>query len=89
MASFEQDLIDAARSIVIVSPYFQKDRIVKLLPILQKALASGVDIVTHTKGPDSYAPEKQESIREASSMMKQAGITCSCAQRTAAAICNY
>ena len=74
MASFEQDLIDAARSIVIVSPYFQKERIVKLLPILQKALASGVDIVIHTKGPDSYASEKQESVREASNMMEQAGI---------------
>ena len=74
MDSFEQDLIDAARSIVIVSPYFQKERIVKLLPILQKALASGVDIVIHTKRPDSYATEKQESVREASSMMEQAGI---------------
>lgn len=75
MGSFEQDLIDAVRSIVIVSPYFQKERVVKLLPILQKALASGVDIVIHTKGPDSYAPEKQESVREASSMMEPAGIT--------------
>ena len=74
MASFEQDLIDAAQSIVIVSPYFQKERIVKLLPILQKALASGVDIVIHTKGLDSYASEKQESAREASAMMEQAGI---------------
>ena len=74
MASFEQDLIDAAQSIVIVSPYFQKERIVKLLPILQKALASGVDIVIHTKGLDSYASEKQESVREASSMIEQAGI---------------
>ena len=74
MASFEQDLINAARSIVIVSPYFQKVRIVKLLPILQKALASGVDIVIHTKGPDSYTSEKQESVREAISMIDQAGI---------------
>ena len=34
MASFEQDLTDAARSVVIVSPYLQKGRIVKLLPVL-------------------------------------------------------
>lgn len=34
MASFEQDLIDAARSIVIVSPNLQKGRIVKLLSLL-------------------------------------------------------
>lgn len=37
MGSFEQDLIDAARSIVIVSPYLQKARIVKLLSLLQQA----------------------------------------------------
>ena len=46
----------------------------KLFPILQKALVSGVDILIHTKGPDSYASEKQESVREASSMIEQAGI---------------
>lgn len=74
MASFEQDLINAARSIVIVSPYFQKIRIVKLLPILQKALASGVDIAIYTKGPESYTSEKQESVQEAISMIDQAGI---------------
>ena len=37
MLPFEQDLDDAARSVVIVSPYLQKGRIVKLLPSLQKA----------------------------------------------------
>jgi len=75
MASFDQDLTNAVRSVVIVSPYLQKSRIVKLLPVLQKALASGVDIVIHTKETDSYVSEKQDSVREASSMMEQAGIT--------------
>lgn len=75
MASFEQDMIDAAQSIVIVSPYFQKERIVKLLPTLQKALVSGVDIMIHIKGQDGYTPEKQESVREVCSMLEQAGVT--------------
>ena len=38
MLPFEQDLDDAARSVVIVSPYLQKGRIVKLLPIYRRRL---------------------------------------------------
>lgn len=75
MGSFEQDMNDAARSIVIVSPYMQKARIVKLLSLLQQAFDSGVDIVIHTKGSDNYDSQKQESVREAIAMMEQVGIT--------------
>ena len=75
MASFEQDLTDAARNIVIVSPYLQKGRIAKLLPVLQKALASGVDIVIHTKEADSYDSKNQESVREAITLIEQTGTT--------------
>ena len=75
MGSFEQDLIDAARSIVIVSPYLQKARIVKLLSLLQQAFDSGVGIVIHTKGADNYDSQKQESVREAIAMIEQVGIT--------------
>ena len=75
MGSFEQDLNDAARSIVIVSPYMQKARIVKLLSLLQQAFDSGVDIVIHTKGSDNYDSQKQESVREAIAMIEQVGIT--------------
>ena len=75
MGSFEQDLIDAARSIVIVSPYLQKARIVKLLSLLQQAFDSGVGIVIHTKGSDNYDSQKQESVREAIAMIEQVGIT--------------
>lgn len=75
MGSFEQDLNDAARSIVIVSPYMQKARIVKLLSLLQQAFDSGVDIVIHTEGSDNYDSQKQESVREAIAMIEQVGIT--------------
>ena len=73
MASFEQELTDASRSVVIVSPYLQKSRIVKLLPVLQKALASGVEIVIHTKEADSYDSKNQESVCEAITIIEQTG----------------
>ena len=65
---------DAARSVVIVSPYLQKGRIVKLLPSLQKAVASGVEIAIHTRIADSGEDKNQENIREAIETMEQTGI---------------
>ena len=74
MLPFEQDLDDAARSVVIVSPYLQKGRIVKLLPSLQKAVASGVEIAIHTRTAESGKLANQESVCEAIEMMRQTGI---------------
>ena len=74
MAPFEQDLDDAVRSVVIVSPYLQKGRIVKLLPSLQKAIASGVEIAIHTRTADSRERSNQESICEAIEVLEQAGM---------------
>ncbi len=74
MLPFEQDLDDAARSVVIVSPYLQKGRIVKLLPSLQKAIASGVKIEIHTRTADSRELSNQESVYEAIEMVEQTGI---------------
>ena len=74
MLPFEQDLDDAARSVVIVSPYLQKGRIVKLIPSLQKAVASGVEIAIHTRTADSRELSNQESVCEAIKMMRQTGI---------------
>ena len=51
MAAFEQDLSDAAQSIVIVSPYLQKGRVGRLLPLLQigtEALYSIIVISVYT-----------------------------------------
>ena len=57
MAAFEQDLSDAAQSIVIVSPYLQKGRVGRLLPILQSAVSRGVKITIHTSEDDARAAE--------------------------------
>lgn len=74
MLPFEQDLDDAVRSVVIVSPYLQKGRIVKLLPPLQKAVASGVEIAIHTRTADGRELLNQESVCEAIKILEQIGI---------------
>ena len=57
MAAFEQDLSDAAQSIVIVSPYLQKGRVGRLLPLLQSTVSRGVKITIHTGDDDARAAE--------------------------------
>ena len=52
----------------------KKGRIVKLLPSLQKAIASGVKIEIHTRTADSRELSNQESVYEAIEMMEQTGI---------------
>ena len=57
MATFEQDLSDAAQSIVIVSPYLQKGRVGRLLPLLQSTVSRGVKITGHTNDDDARRSE--------------------------------
>lgn len=75
MVPFEQDLSDAASRIIIVSPYVQKTRIGKLLPILQAALSRGVDLIIHVKDADSFEPKYRADVREAMTILEQVGTT--------------
>ena len=75
MAPFEQDLNDAARSIVVVSPYLQKGRIATLRSALQNAVDSGIDVVVYTRAAEQYDPRNQKSVCEAIARLVQVGIT--------------
>ena len=74
MQPFERDLENAARSIVIVSPYVQKERIVNLLPSFRNVVASGVSIVIHTRTTENRDIKNQKSMCEAIEMIEQMGI---------------
>ena len=70
-----QDLSDAAKNVVIVSPYIQKGRVSKLLPTLQERLLSGVEVVIYVKDADNFDSKYQSDIREAVAMLEQIGVT--------------
>lgn len=74
-AAFAEDLSNAARSILISSPYIQKNRIVGLLPVLENAVSSGVRVTVYTKALESYKPDQEPGIASALTMLKNAGIT--------------
>ncbi|MGM9602970.1 MAG: TOTE conflict system archaeo-eukaryotic primase domain-containing protein [Faecousia sp.] len=73
MAIFEQDTADASGSVVILSPYIQKGRISKLLPILQEIIPAGIAVSIHTKDIESYEVNHQSEIREAITLLQRVG----------------
>ena len=73
-AAFEQELSNAARSVVIFSPYIQKGRVSKLLPALQEIVADGITVPVHTREVESYGPIHQPEIQETILLIQQAGI---------------
>ena len=73
-AAFDQDLINAARSIVILSPYIQKGRVSKFLPSLQEIVTDGITVTVHTREVESYDPIHQPEIEETILLLQQMGI---------------
>ena len=71
---FEQDLSDAAKSVLIVCPYIQKNRVSALLPTLTNALKSGVRVCVHTRSSVCYEENQREEIETVINMVKLQGI---------------
>ena len=74
-STFAEDLSNAAGSILIASPYIQKNRIAGLLPVLENAVSSGLRVTVYTKAPESYRPDQEPGIASAIAMLKNAEIT--------------
>ncbi len=72
--AFEQDLSDASQSITIVSPYMHRKRIVKLLPLLQEAVARGVKVEIHTAGDTDAEDSRRQEIADIIAMLRQSDI---------------
>lgn len=75
MTPFTQDLSNAAKSVVIVSPYIQKDRIDMLLPTFRELLLSEIKITVYINDADTFAAKYQLDIRKAISVLEENGIT--------------
>ncbi len=67
---FTADLSNAAREIVISSPYLQKNRVKSLLPLL-----TGIPATVYTAPPESYKPEYQGTVAASIALMESSGVT--------------
>jgi len=70
---FTQDLSDAARSILIVSPHIHPNKVSRLLSILEAAVSTGVSVAIYTKAAESYASERQAIITAALNLLEATG----------------
>lgn len=75
MMPFARDLSNAVKSVVIVSPYIQQDRIDMLLPTFRELLLSGVKITVYTSDADTFAAKYKSDINKAISALEEGGVT--------------
>lgn len=71
---FVQDLSDAAKSILIVSPNIQKSRVTALLPTLIKAIKSGVRVCVYTHSAKDCGESRGEEAETAINMLMLNGV---------------
>ena len=73
-APFLSDLSDAAKDILIVSPFLKKVHIQAILPTLGKAAAAGVAVTIRTRPPENYPPEQCAAVARSIALLTSCGI---------------
>jgi len=67
------DIINANRELIIVSPFISKKRTVKMLQYLGVALSKNVRVIVVTRPPDDQNPKDQITLHETLDLLKTAG----------------
>lgn len=73
--AFERDLSNAKLRVVIESPFIASRRFYALLPVLQKALSSGVAIVVNTRDPREHEPLMRAHVEKCVEVLHDIGVT--------------
>ena len=74
MSAFEQDLSDAARSIIIVSPFLQQGRVKRLLPLLRDAVLCGVKVMIYTVNESEADETRRVETATTVELLKEANV---------------
>lgn len=74
MSAFEQDLSDAARSIIIVSPFLQQGRVKRLLPLLRDAVLCGVKVMIYTVNESEADEARRVETATTVELLKEANV---------------
>lgn len=75
MIPFVSDLNNAAKGILIVSPFLKEFQIKAILPTLEKAAAAGVIITIRTRPPGNCPPEQCAAVTRSIALLTDRGIT--------------
>jgi superfamily II DNA or RNA helicase len=71
---YSNDLINAVRQVMIVSPFVTRRRARQMLPTLEAALAKRVSVVVLTRPTDAYKDKDRQALEETFSSLKDAGV---------------
>lgn len=75
MIPFASDLNDAAKDILIVSPFLKEFQIKAILPTLEKAATAGVIITIRTRPPENCPPAQCAAVTRSIALLTDRGIT--------------
>lgn len=67
------DILNADREIIVVSPFISKKRTVQMLQYLSVALSKNVRVIVVTRPPDDPSPKNQSALHEHLDLLKTAG----------------
>ncbi|MCG6536206.1 MAG: phospholipase D-like domain-containing protein, partial [Syntrophales bacterium LBB04] len=70
---YQNDVINARREIVIVSPFITKRRILQMLPLMRTALEKGIKVVVVTRPATDF--RDNQALKEILDMIQTTGIT--------------
>jgi len=71
---YHNDITNASREVVIVSPFITNRRALRMLPGMAAAVANGVSVVVVTRPPTAYRDKDRPSLEETLSALKDAGV---------------
>lgn len=72
---FTSDLSDAAKEILIVSPFLKEFQIRSMLPTLEKATAAGVAVTICTRPPENCPPAQSSSVTRSITLLAGCEVT--------------
>jgi superfamily II DNA or RNA helicase len=70
----DNDIISAKKSIIIVSPYMRKGRLVQMVKILSKAAINKISIIVYTRPPEDFKETEQLSVIQNTEYLREANI---------------
>jgi superfamily II DNA or RNA helicase len=71
---YHNDLMNAAREVIIVSPFVTRRRALQMLPTLEAALAKRVSVVVVTRPTDTYKEKDRLVLKETLSSLQASGV---------------
>jgi superfamily II DNA or RNA helicase len=71
---YHNDMMNAVREAVIVSPFVTRRRAFQMLPIMEAALAKKVSVVVVTRPTNAYKDKDQPTLEETLASLKDTGV---------------